>query len=1124
MAANLTKQELAERLRRGPSYLFVGQAWIKTPGGQDLFLAQALKKFEKPDALNLGYKALLQTSAGTSPQDTISWLHDRCNYIPLPEAFETITEFPWNGVATSAIDDVLAGGFRKPWRDVQKVATKTYQAADPRSRTKLNVWYLFGSVAAPDADGWPPLTPLQFITRKATATVLADAMPELITPLGVLCIEGYDPATDWFTPEALYQAFSALNPGQVHLFSVRDQHRKEPLLAALASEDKLTFHEETLAQFLADTTAIGWLHLGQTPAEAEFGHSIRANGHSVVVPNQLFLQIQTTARLVTELAFAPLKIQSRDVRYAEFRNFLYQSSHRPDWEGYARGFAFRRAFQTQLAHTLKKKIENLSLRSEPIILHGPTGSGKTVALGQLAFDVQKEGHYPVVFIDRHVRQIRKETIDKFCNWAEDQGAAAVVVIWDGMLDPRQYRELDHYLRSRGRRCVLVGTCYQTDANYQTPTKGLPVSPSMSAGERQDFLQFLGSIDHDLPARFANVSQADSESFLGSLYRYLPETRGAIHAGLGMEVAHAEDLLLQLRIPVEQTKAFGNSLGELLTNVGVSGSPQTFGPTVTPIGGEDASEIRQLFGFIMVPGQFGLSCPFELLMRAVGRSPGSRLLPMLERIDLFRITDDSEGNPLIGPRSPLEATLVNRRIMGGAKAEIDYASKLLAQLRSSIITGLREVDFCVDLLRFLGPNGPKPRYYAPHFVILADCLSDLRANSGLRNVRLLLQESVLLREAAKVEHNQDVSRSLLNRSIEVCKEGLTLVERRPNYRLIQTQLLVELSATLGALAKAEDDVRARYTYVEQAHEQAFRAFGIDPTSHYPLDVIAWTADDLLCSESLGEEDRLRIIESVTHAFALAESEDWDTEVRNQLDVRKAQLGEKVFGAHLTEEAFNNLLTRGSAAGIVLRAYRIAEPPEGKKSPIEDRMHRASQALALMDNYPAVVRKDPRALFLRFKLWWRKKTRTDFNEKERLAVPFDRQDWDECVSTLGDLLAFEEFHSNLTLRLIEAVAFFHRGEYRKGFDAFEQIEAEQIFARNRVIRRYLFSDEHGAPRKFSGTITQVGENQIGFVAVGGFPKGIPFIVRESGKIDAQTGDDFNGFRIAFNMRGPIVDFRI
>ena len=98
---------------------------------------------------------------------------------------------------------------------------------------------------------------------------------------------------------------------------------------------------------------------------------------------------------------------------------------------------------------------------------------------------------------------------------------------------------------------------------------------------------------------------------------------------------------------------------------------------------------------------------------------------------------------------------------------------------------------------------------------------------------------------------------------------------------------------------------------------------------------------------------------------------------------------------------------------------------------------------IDTYSIVVLQDPRALFLRFKFWWRKKTGIDFNEEDRFAIPFRRDDWDECVNVIGRLFAFR-IQTNLTLRLIEAVGFFHRGEYRRGFEAFEQLNAEQIFA--------------------------------------------------------------------------------
>jgi hypothetical protein len=228
---------------------------------------------------------------------------------------------------------------------------------------------------------------------------------------------------------------------------------------------------------------------------------------------------------------------------------------------------------------------------------------------------------------------------------------------------------------------------------------------MDNEEGRQFQIFLGSIDSDLPARFVRLKGDELDTFLGCLYRFLPETRSAIQAGLGLEVAHAEDFLLQLQIQLVPGGHFGGTnLGELLANAGLQGSQEKFGEGSMQLAGENATEIRRLIGFVMLPGQFDLAIPFELLIRALGRTPGIRLLPTLEQVDIFRISEDLEGNPGIGPRSALEAKLIDRRLMGGAKSEVDYAVELLSHVRGSHLTGQREIEFAVDLVRFLGPNG------------------------------------------------------------------------------------------------------------------------------------------------------------------------------------------------------------------------------------------------------------------------------------------------------------------------------------------------------------------------------------------------------------------------------------
>ena len=165
MVDNHEKQLLYERLARGPAYLLVGQQWLKSRERDDPFLAQALNKFEGPPPGNSGYRSLLESKASVHQQEAIEWLQHRCPHIPIPEAYDVIGSFGWNGVVTSAIDDVLIRAFQKPWREIQRVTTRSYQVTDPRSRTRLHIWFLFGCVSAVSSEGWP--TPHQPATDLA---------------------------------------------------------------------------------------------------------------------------------------------------------------------------------------------------------------------------------------------------------------------------------------------------------------------------------------------------------------------------------------------------------------------------------------------------------------------------------------------------------------------------------------------------------------------------------------------------------------------------------------------------------------------------------------------------------------------------------------------------------------------------------------------------------------------------------------------------------------------------------------------------------------------------------------------------------------------------------------------
>ena len=57
-----------------------------------------------------------------------------------------------------------------------------------------------------------------------------------------------------------------------------------------------------------------------------------------------------------------------------------------------------------------------------------------------------------------------DDIDMYAAWAEDNGAKATLLIWDGMVHPGEYEALARQLRNRGRKVLIVGSAYVTDSD------------------------------------------------------------------------------------------------------------------------------------------------------------------------------------------------------------------------------------------------------------------------------------------------------------------------------------------------------------------------------------------------------------------------------------------------------------------------------------------------------------------------------------------------------------------------------------------------------------------------------------------------------------------------------------
>ena len=224
---------------------------------------------------------------------------------------------------------------------------------------------------------------------------------------------------------------------------------------------------------------------------------VTLNNRSIPIPRDLWNKVSNSATVLDDQVLAPPAPISNDAVSWEFRRFLFECGIRPLWSGYSRRFAFPREFEEVLTAKVEKQLEQEATTDQPIVVHGQTGTGKTVALGSLAYNVAKSRNFPVIFVERRTQRPIDSDIDEYCRWMEEHGADATLIVWDGMVQPSDYNDLQGYLASRGRKAVLVGSSYKLDISNDHLVE---VPDRLSAQEAIDLSGFLGKLGISLNDR------------------------------------------------------------------------------------------------------------------------------------------------------------------------------------------------------------------------------------------------------------------------------------------------------------------------------------------------------------------------------------------------------------------------------------------------------------------------------------------------------------------------------------------------------------------------------------------------------------------------------------------------
>ena len=1122
-----------------PLVLLLGQDACNLQLNKNLLVEAALHRlrhYNQAEAKQ-GMKSLLSTKP--LPDDFYDWLCDFCYRQVEPEWFEDIAALPLNAVFTSAVDPVLSKWLRVGGRNIELILSSKDNPISPRHRRNLHLTYLFGRAGENRSEESPPKTSLELLQRTSMHTnILLARLAETVTPLGVLLIDGLSFTADWLSMESLAGILAFFNQYQVFWFGQDVAACDERFMGLLAPEGPITFIPERLPDTIRTLRLENRIEELETSALVADG-SVTIKGKVLEIESQVRFKTSTAATIIDDSYFLQPSPLGKEALYEEFRRFHGNSEDtRRLLEGIQRGFAVKRKFEDELEVCVKKVLADPNKRHRPVILHGQSGTGKSIALARLALTIRNENIYPVLFTGRSSHIPTAKELDDFCLRAEDIGADATLIVCDNNSSIAKYEELVRAFKSRKRRVVIVGSSYRlVDDNALRNRNVVVQAPAPLEKDEVTDLELLLK-------KYTNNSYriSDGEHILATIYRTLPDARPTVSIGLAAEAYASEDSIRLRGATLRNvSKQETGILGAALLQAGFEISDSILHAHIENFMGTLSDSASKIIDYVMLPGKLNCPVPINLLMRTVGaKEKLIDVMKLFSGIDLFRWEQNEDNDLFIQPRLCIEAELITKRRLGTPGAEVEIALQLLENAKLGDY-GDCERRFVLDIVQKLGPEGPFPKRYESFYLNIARALTKLREKSGFVDSSLMLQESMLRRRSLRVDAEQQKSfPSNLdlagNSPAEVLEEARNIIEkalgefncgRSGSPLKTCANLKVERAAIYGYRAVQQlqcntqrDDVWQFY----QAAKESARSAILSSDTYHAVDISLWVPNDLLKARDWPDELQAELIADLEDVLECVDSSQMNFNQQELYNERKYAAAQTLKNKKLEETTLKALEDMGSRAGIYLQAKKIGENLSGKGECPPEAIRKVDGVILFMEQYYLKLRDDARCLHYLLRAKWIAKTGTFLFGGERQPLPCDESAIQEILDILHFIENVEGSLGDPRLRYLTAVLQWCSGIENVARQIWNELSRETDYSDSRRLKRYhIWTDVNRKPRIFNGRIVREAGQKGNFrVQVEEINREIELRGYDFPLQELRRGADVSGgFLIAFNFIGPIAE---
>lgn len=1100
---------LSERIKSGLIFLVLGQNYFnkKSPlvemVEEEYQLASTLKSHDV-------YLKLQDV-------EVMQWIRSQADKLLEPDSLKIISKLPWNGVITSEVDGLVERIFRNSWRELCAIYNADNKIIGSLSdRNRLAISCLFGTINNELEGAHLPLTQLEFYKSKSNAIrMISKYTQDIITPFGTIIIDGYNPDDDWLELEMLFPLVATCKEGQVHYFGKPISSRND-LWKSLVENKIIIEHEETFAEYLVLEEDSGNLDFDELVFERENTRRISVHNKSFSIPKNIYNTTSKNALILDDSIFVLDELDD-DEKEDKFRYFLYESGNRPVWEGYKWGFCFHRDIEEKIYKKIRKEIGR-DFNTNPIVLEGQSGAGKSVLLGNVAYKLKLQRQFPVIYIPQFMRGISYAVILEFCEWLENNcKAERVIIIWDASVyneEVAQYIELNNYLMSAGRKVLIIGSSFKLSEKiksaytYESIEMDMQISDAESSSICDVFNKYSGSTITD-----SAIRAIGEKNIFVACYRLLPPSRRSLRRGVVDEAKKNKVTLKEaLKIKkIDETNAFCQAL--LKAGVFISTEEN-----------EEKVALDMLLDYICVPAQFGLMIPLNLILRCFDYQYSVDVAKKIDELDFFRFIEGVNGEWEVSSRNSLEAEIIVNSELSNLQKQIDIVKKMIFEIRDvdEYVSNYNELNFLVDLLKAIGPNGKKNKEYLPYYNQIAEALKLLRED-GIWDSRTILQESLFLREYAKSLRVKSEKYEIIVQAKElICSEINRLVKNKQDNFPHMGRLYCEWASNLGAQiveklgCQVINEAEISNLYQELIEKLQF-ARNYLPDSFYALDICGWASLEMLQSSKLSDKLKAEVYVEAVSIFEQAEITYPSFCMLPQYNVRLMQLNDTYGEDKVAQISFDRLKEMGTGAGIYARARFMTRNIRYNTMLSQRDREYCSNVLKYFEEYKEIAYSDERCLYLIFKLKWLVLTGHPVLYAEKQTVNISQEQWEEVLDIIGLILQLTPERSNAVLKYVKAIALFNLGRKREYLEAFKELSHVYYPFNKRIIMSYIASKENGEVKYFTGSITSFsGDKKVVFY-INELGIEIPYFNTNFVREVHALGGNYEQIEIGFNFLG-------